>query len=286
MGGMLWNGFRTNLNVVESHVTVWSSEDTRAGTMDLDYHDDRHHLPMPPQQLDNFRLNNGLYVHMTKPMMEWDLQYDGADDTVFDLHLRGLCPPLHIAETGTGDSSLGSIKLGHLDQMMMVTGTVRVAGKEYEVDWPSWRDHSWSPRPEGAGRSGYAVSVSANFDYGAFHDDFTFFVQTTNDWESVNRGAVDHGYITDGDEVLRLKGGEGRYTYNEHWATVHLEYDLEDEKGRTHRFIGEPKGFHHMGTTVLAVVEWRTRDGEVGWGQYDWHGNVYQQRHRDPLLLA
>ena len=157
IGAHLWNAFRTNLGVVESRIMVWSDPDPHAGVMNLEYLDDRHHIPMPPDQLDDFRLNNGLAVKMTVPLMEWDLRYDGAYDTVFDLHLRGLCPPLHISETGTEDAESGTIKLGHLDQMMMITGTVRLLGKDYSVEWPSWRDHSWSPRPEGAGRSGYAV---------------------------------------------------------------------------------------------------------------------------------
>jgi hypothetical protein len=287
IGAHLWNAFRTNLNVVESRVMVWSSDDPHAGVMDLDYLDDQHHIPMPPDQLDNFRLKNGLSVRMTVPLLEWDLRYDGAYDTVFDLHLRGLCPPLHISETGTSDGERGTIRLGHLDQMMMITGTVRLLGRDHEVSWPSWRDHSWSPRPEGAARTGYAVNVSANFDYGAFGEDLVFHVQTTAEWDHMERSVVDHGYIIDRGETLRLKHGEGRYVFDDRWTTVGLEYELEDERGRTHLFVGEPKSFYHMGTGVNAVVQWRTRDGDVGWGQYDWHGNGRQQRaHKPPVAAA
>jgi hypothetical protein len=52
-------------------------------------------------------------------------------------------------------------------------------------------------------------------------------------------------------------------------------------------FTGEPRGFQHMGSaTVLAVVQWHTQDGETGWGQYDWHGNLYQQKKRRPRNLS
>lgn len=282
IGGQMWTGFRTNVGVVASHVWVWSSPDPAAGYLHLDYDDHRTHIPMGPEQLDDFQLPNGLRSKMVKPREEWQIRYEGADDTVFDLHLRGLCPPLHISETATRDGELGTIRYGHLDQMMEVTGTVRVNGRDYAVDWPSWRDHSWSPRPEGAGSSGYAAGVSSNFDYGAFGNDYTFFVVTTNFWDSITKGVVHNGYIVDHGETLRLNSGEGRFVYDRNWATTALEYELEDERGRTHRFRGEPKSFHHSGTTVLAVVRWETPDGEVGWGQYDWHGNLRKMRELRP----
>lgn len=284
MGGHIWNGFRTNLNVVASHIFVWDSANPNASAPDIAYEDSRNHLPMPPHQLTDFKLSNGVSSRMTVPMREWDVRYDGPGDTVFDLHLRGLCPPMHISETGTQDAGLSTIRHGHLDQMMMVTGNVRIHGKDHKVNWPSWRDHSWSPRPEGPSETGYAAAVSSNFDYGAFGEDYAFFAVTTNQWDNIRKGVVHNGYIIDNGEVLRVKTGEGRYTYDENWATTHIEYEMEDERGRTHLFIGEPRSFHHMGsTTVLAVVEWRTPDGTVGWGQYDWHGNLQQQKQRNPL---
>lgn len=283
MGGHIWNGFRTSLDVVASHVFVWSSDNPHAGPKDIDYEDSRNHIPMPPHQLNDFSLPNGVSSRMTVPLREWDVRYDGVNDTVFDLHLRGLSPPLHIAETGTKDAGLSTIRHGHLDQMMMVTGTVRMNGVDHHVNWPSWRDHSWSPRPEGPSGSGYAAAVSSNFDYGAFGEEYAFFVVTTNHWDDITRGIVHNGYLIDHGEVLRLEAGEGRYVYDSHWTTTRLEYELEDERGRTHLFVGEPRGFQHMGSsTVLAVVRWSTRDGETGWGQYDWHGNLYQQKQRNP----
>ena len=282
IGGHLWNAFRTNLDVVESKVMVWSSTDPYAGLIELDYLDDRHHIPMPPNQLDDFRLNNGLSVRMTKPLSEWELRYDGADGTVFDFHLRGMCPPLHVTEIGTVDAEKGTIKLGHLDQMMMVSGTARLNGVDHRFEWPSWRDHSWSPRPEGAGRSGYAANVAANFDYGAFGEDFVFFVQTTSSWDTPSEAVVDHGYIIDNGELLRLKHGEGRFEFNRAWTTTRIDYELEDEKGRTFLFLGEPRSYYNHGTGVNAVVAWRGPDGDLGWGQYDWHGNARKQRNLGP----
>ena len=43
-----------------------------------------------------------------------------------------------------------------------------------------------------------------------------------------------------------------------------------------HGFEGQPKSFYRTGVGTLAVVEWRSRDGDVGWGEYNWHGDVYE----------
>ena len=55
-----------------------------------------------------------------------------------------------------------------------------------------------------------------------------------------------------------------------------LRYELEDQYGRTHSFEGVPRSFYRTGVGTLAVVEWRSRDGDVGWGEYNWHGDVYE----------
>lgn len=282
MGGQIWAGFRTNLDVAASRIWIWSSTNPHAGPAELDYNDERYHLPLPQQQLTNFRLANGLAVRMTKPLMEWKVRYEGVDDTVLDLDVRGLCPPLHISETGTKDAQLGTLRLDHLDQMMAVSGTVRIYGTEYKVNWPSWRDHSWSPRPEGPAGYGYGVTVSSNFDYGAFGDEYAFFVITSNQWHDATRGVVVNGYLIDHGETLRLRQGEGHYDYDEQWTIRHLKYELEDERGRLHSFVGEPLGFDHRGRQVSAVVRWETRDKQTGWGQYIWHGNLEQQRRHQP----
>lgn len=270
-------GFRLNLGVAEFTCYVWSNGNPHAGLLDLDYYDARHHVPIPPSNLDDYRLETGLAVKMTRPLEEWTLRFDGAYDTVFDLNLRGMMPPVHVSETGTDEADRAVIHLGHLDQMMSVTGTVRVRGRDYPVNWPSPRDHSWSPRPEGT--RGYASSHSSNFDYGAFGNDFVFFVQTTTEWTDLTNSFVTNGYIIDHGELLRLKTGRGRYTYEDNgWVTTRLEYELEDERGRTHTFRGEPKSFYNHGVGTLAVVEWRNDDGEVGWGEYNWHGDLYKMQ--------
>jgi hypothetical protein len=278
--------FRTNLDVVNTTCFVFNNPAADAGTLGVLYSDHRHHVPMPRANLDEYQLANGMKVKMTKPMQEWEVRYDGEADTVFDLHYKAMMAPVHVGQSGTDDHGASAIRHGHLDQMMHVTGTVRVRGNDYDVDWPAPRDHSWSPRPESS--SGYGVPMSGNFDYGSFGpsgQSLTFFVQTRNEWSDLRRGRVHNAYIIDHGQLLGVKHGEGRYTYAPNWSTTHLEYELEDERGRTHLFKGEPVSFYPGGVGFLAVVRWESADGEVGWGEYNWHGDIYEmQRLGTPPL--
>lgn len=273
--------FRTNLGVVETTAFVFSNPDPHPGPLGVDYDDNRHHVPMPQANLDNYSLLSGMSVRMLKPLEEWHVRYDGVNDTVFDLHYRALMPPLHISETVTEDGAdAATIRHGHLDQTLAVSGTVRVNGTERRVDWPSQRDHSWSPRPEQFA-SGYGIPMSGNFDSGHFGNDFTFFVQTRNPWDDLEHGHVHNGYLLDHGELLRLKHGVGHYTYEPNgWVITSLRYELEDERGRTHNFTGKPWSFRSGGVGTLAVVEWRNESGDVGWGEYNWHGDFYEMRRR------
>ncbi len=271
-------GFRTNLNVVESTCFVFDNPNPHAGALGVLYSDRRSHVPMPATNLDHYDLVSGLSVRMTRPLEEWEVRYEGIRDTRFDLNYRAMMPPVHVSETRTDSEVQATIRHGHIDQMMHVTGTARVRGVDYEVNWPAPRDHSWSSRPESS--SGYGFPMSGNFDYGSFGEagqDFTFFVQTRNDFEDLRRGVVHNGYILDGGDLLRIVAGEGRYTYEEDaWIITSLTYELEDERGRTHVFDGSPRSFFGSGAGTLAVVEWQTPDGEIGWGEYNWHGDLYE----------
>ena len=270
--------FRTNLSVAETTCFVWNNPDPTAGLLGVLYANTQHHVPMPVTNLDSYDLASGLSVRMTRPLEEWQVRYEGGHDTHFDLHYKAMMPPVHVSETGTASEDQATIHHGHLDQMMHVTGNIRIRGVDYEVNWPAPRDHSWSPRPESS--SGYGFPMSGNFDYGSFGpagQDFTFFVQTRNDWADLRKGSVHNGYLIDSGELTRIKAGEGRYTYApDAWLITSLTYELEDEHGRTHIFEGRPKSFYPSGIGTLAVVEWRNRDGDVGWGEYNWHGDLYE----------
>ena len=280
MRGHMRCAFRTNLDVVEAMTFAFDQPDPLAGEFGVLYQDTKSHVPIPPTNLDRYDLLSGHSVQMTVPLKEWKIRYDGLADTVWDLTAEAMMPPVHVSETATtGDAaSKATIRHGHIDQMMRMRGTVRIRGQNHEVDFAAPRDHSWSPRPESS--SGYGFPMSGNFDYGSFGpagQDFTFFVQTRNDWDDLRRGHVHNAYLIDHGELLRVKAGEGHYTYApDDWYLTHVRYEIEDERGRSHVFEGRPLSFRRAGAGTLAVVEWTTPDGEVGYGEYNWHGDLYE----------
>ncbi|MDX6376880.1 MAG: hypothetical protein QOE98_1183, partial [Gaiellaceae bacterium] len=244
--GHIYNGFRTNLGVVFSQVHVWSRD--ASSVLDFDYWDSQVHLPLPACNLDHFRLDNGLEVKMHEPLQRYSLSYDGFGDTHFRLEYEALMPAVDSRETqvagGRDFSAFHAVdpalaaNIGHIDQTLAVKGEVVIKGRSYEVDFPTNRDHTWSPRPERAHGRGY-------FDEGYFGEDLCFHVQTHN--EQPDRASVTNGYIIDHGELLSLKAGEGRYVMDG-WLTKRLEYELEDERGRTHRFVGEPTATTYLPT--------------------------------------
>lgn len=197
--------FRTNIGVVMSVIQMWNRDS--ASVLDLLYWDQQVHLPMPSGNLDDYRLANGLAVTMHTPLQHYSLSYDGFADTHLRLEYHGLMPAVDSRETQLPagqdfshfhqvDPSMTS-EIGHIDQTLAVTGEVTIRGTTYPVDFPSNRDHSWSPRPERAHGRGY-------FDEGYFgNGELSFHVQTLN--QTAEEAGVTNGYILDHGELLSLK---------------------------------------------------------------------------------
>lgn len=278
MRGHIVQGFRTNLGVVFSIIMIWSKD--CENLIDFDYWDSRMHLPMPRQNLDRYQLDNGLTVINEEPLQRWHLTYEGFKGTTFDLHFEGLMPPVDSHETklpeGRDFAYFHAVKkpladaVGHIDQTHMVNGTLVLRGEEIPISFPSNHDRTWGPRPE----YGHALG---NFDEGYFGTDLMFHVQTIN--SGPTDGLVTNGYIVDKGELHGLKAGVGRYTQDKsNWFLQTLEYELEDDRGKTFRFRGDPVASAHLPSypnqyITAAMTKW-THDGEVGWGEYKWHWEV------------
>jgi len=284
----MYTGFRANLGVVFSQIQVWSHD--AVTLLDFDHWNSMVHLPMPPGNLDHYRLGTGIEVKMEEPLKRWTVRYDGPGETRFELDYRAIMPAVDSRETALPggkdfshfhavDPALAAT-VGHIDLTLAVTGEAHINGRRYEIDFPTNHDHSWSPRPERAHGRGY-------FDEGYFGEELCFHVQTYN--AEPERGVVTNGYILDHGELLGLKAGEGRYEM-EGWLTRRLEYELEDERGRTHRFVGTPTATTYLPTwpnqhNNAGVVRWSS-DGETGWGEFKWHWETsamlaYQREHPD-----
>lgn len=273
MRGFVYSGFRTNLGVVMSSVIIW---DTDRGTiLDTAHYDVRVHLPQPAQDLDDYTLANGLHVRMDDPLRHWTIEYAGAGGMTLELEGSAMMPAVtsHMTRLPDGadfshfhriDPALAALS-GHIDLTLMMHGELVLHGERIPIHFPSNHDHSWSSRPEHDHGCGY-------FDEGYFDDELAFHVQTRN--TELASAPVTNGYLLDHGEVVLLKAGEGRYELDG-WYTKRLVYELEDERGRTHVFTGEPKAAFVLPTwpnqyNIAAVTGW-THEGETGWGEYKWH---------------
>lgn len=281
MRGNAYAVFRTNLGVCRSMIQVCSG--SHRHVLGMDYLRDDYHIRMPSADLDDYRLPNGLRVRMTRPMEEWSVQFDDGRGTRWDLVQTALMPPVSVMEIAVPESGEGyaifqrhdseaPAETGHIDQTMHVRGEVVLHGSVFEVDFPSNRDHSWSPRRE------YGHNVMGNFDEAHFGLERSFLLQTRND--VLESGAVTHGYLREGREVIGLKAGLGRYRFDG-WAITALEYELEDARGHSHRLCGEPvsyaESYHANAYLATGVVRW-SLDGEVGWGDFKWHWDVQRMQ--------
>ncbi len=273
--------FRTNLGVCRSMISVYSQPGTHV--LDLDYLRDDYHMAIPPGDLDDFELTNGLCVKMTRPMEEWTVQFDDGRGTHWDLVQTALMPPVSVTEIAVAGAGEGyavfqrheadaPMVTGHIDQTMHVEGEVVVNGQRHSVDFPSNRDHSWSPRRE------FGHNIMGNFDEAHFGRERSFLLQTRND--VIDRGTVTHGYVREGREVIPFKIGEGRYRAD-NWVIRELDYELEDIRGRTYRLHGEAVSYSETyqanAFTMTGVVRW-TLDGETGWGDFKWHWDVQKMQ--------
>jgi hypothetical protein len=284
--GHIYAAFRTNLGVVASRVVIWSS-DCPLGLVDADYSDVRNHLPIPPQNLDYYSLANGLTVRTVEPLQSYEIEYHGFDGMSLELTATGLMSAVDSGDTklATGEefshfhfvaAHQGDTK-GHIDQTMAMVGTLRLRGEEIAIDYPSNRDHSWSPRPEL--RHGWG-----NFDEGCFGDELIFHVQTKAD-ESLQYGAVTNGYVVRNGQLRGLQAGKGAYEMSG-YITDRLRYELEDETGETYVIEGRPTSMIRQASSffpnqygVHGLTRW-TWDGRTGWGEYKWHAEVSEMQNR------
>ena len=85
MVGHLRSIWRPTLGIVGANVFVYSNRGLDAlGRWPTTCTRDRFAMPMPPHNLDDYRLDNGIAVRQTEAFGRWEVRYDGIDGTVFD----------------------------------------------------------------------------------------------------------------------------------------------------------------------------------------------------------
>ncbi|MDY0046121.1 MAG: hypothetical protein RBS10_01755 [Thauera propionica] len=118
------------------------------------YIDNQQHMPCPKSLLE-FDLPNGLCFKAIEPLMRYRMQYEGIDDTHFDLELNALHEPYDINDPDMDPTAAkrngpawDSSWSGHYEQTYCIKGELVVRGKRYAVDCVDTGDRSWGPRPE------------------------------------------------------------------------------------------------------------------------------------------
>jgi hypothetical protein len=244
---------------------------------DARYIDIQNHLKIP-QRLESFKLANGLAFEAKSPH-EYRIDYVGVHDTEIHLDFTGIHEPYDIhdpkidplAQVDTGaatqHSGFGAGYANHFDLTMKAVGTVKVRGKEYQVNCLATNDHSWGPRAErGMKMMGY---LNAHFD-----EDYV--VQSIWEFDAARpdgqQHKFKHGYAVVNGKLLGGVGGTLRVNHNGIFPDS-LELSVTDTEGTLHALTGTPLAYTnwmpygccHMGHSMLA---WETPNRKGGIGTF------------------
>lgn len=205
---------------------------------------------------------NGFQVTPLEPLTKVLMQYDDpARDTRFEVVCDAVDVPIMRANNR------------HFEQLMHVTGKLRLRGKDYPVDCYAVRDRSWGElRPETN-----APVPPYTWVTGAFGSDFAFNVGSHDDparspdWEGVMKAPeriFNDGWVLINGEQRRIVGSS-KITRREgaRHAPVTHSYEFEDDKGDSYRIDG----------TLVAQMEWggwSNMTCHLGLVKWDWEGRT------------
>jgi hypothetical protein len=262
---------KPNLGVVMSSVTV--VDGFTSAPHEVDYFDCHVHLPMPEGDLDDVRLANGLSIRCTKPVMDYEIRFDGGLGVSFAVTYTGLMPPYDIHDPAMdpladarleGDTVSAHAYAGHWDQSGRVRGTLNRRGTVHQIDCVSSMDHSWGLRHED--QFANFCWLNANFD----NDTSIHCIWVINPEDKNDYAAIVHGYVREGSQVYGLTKGKGRVLRN---GLLHQFMDLqvEDKRGRSHRFTGtaftsNPWSPWPYLFATHTFMRWEL-GGVIGWGE-------------------
>lgn len=262
---------KPNLGAVMSNVSIFDGVSNTPH--EVNYFDCHVHLPMPKGNLDDFELANGLAIRCTKPVMDYEIRFDGGVGVSFEVAYTGLMPPYDIHDPSMdplagvqqdGDSVSAHAYAGHWDQSGRVRGTLDLRGRRVDIDCVASMDHSWGLRDERSLKN--FCWMNANFD-----DDTSIHCIWLVDPKRLDvYPALAHGYLREGERVYGLREGDGTLVRNRY---LHQFFDLRvvDVRGTEHRFTGTPMTANPWVPWPQmylshAFVRW-DRAGTTGWGE-------------------
>tara|TARA_R110000787_G_scaffold4365_11_gene16871 strand:- start:20551 stop:21507 length:957 start_codon:yes stop_codon:yes gene_type:complete len=231
---------KPNLGAVLSSITIFDGISNTPH--EILYSDCHIHLPMPEGNLDDFRLENGLAITCTRPVMDYHIRYDGGQGVNFDVTYTGLMEPYDIHDPAMdplanqaleGDLISNHAYAGHWDQSGRVTGTLSIDGVTHNVNCVASMDHSWGLRDEKQLKNFCWMNVN-------FENDTSIHCIYLVDPKQLDRfPSIVHGYVREGSQVFGLKGGSGKI-HRDGYLHQFFDLEVEDIRGKSHRFTGTP----------------------------------------------
>ncbi len=265
---------RPVLGVMSADVVFYGSLASRRA--ECLYIDCQQHLPAPTR-LSDYQTANGLSVRATRPPRDYRIDYVGYDDTELHVDFRGLMEPFDIhdpehspraaldARARDAGSGFGAAYGGHFDLTGHITGTLRLRGREYEVDCVETMDHSWGPRVE-------IGMPSMGWMHAHFGTDFA--IHWINSWDmdapAGEQHRLAHGYVMDRDRVYGLTDLRMSVIHVDS-TLVGVDVTVTDKRGNRYVLhgsaqIGAPWVCYASLWVYAAMMRWQLSDGRIGYG--------------------
>lgn len=247
--------------------------DNRAETL---YLDTQMALPAPPK-LSEYTTANGLYVKAVNPPRDYRVDYVGYDDTEIHVDFKGLMEPFDIhdpdhspmakatTEEQHAGAGMGSGYGGHFDLTGHYSGTLKIRGREYEVDCVETMDHSWGNRAE--------IDVpTMGWSHAHFGKDFA--IKWINHWDPGKpvdqQQSLAHGYVMEDGQAYGLTDMK-LYTNRIGSVITSVEVHVTDKRGKKFHAVGTAQAggpwiCYASSLVYAAQCRWTLDDGRVGYG--------------------
>ncbi|MCB1667493.1 MAG: hypothetical protein KDI24_03975 [Pseudomonadales bacterium] len=271
--GSVYVVIRDGLGVMSQDVCIYSGlTDNRAEALYIDNHQ---HLPSPEKMTD-ITTPKGLSIKTTSPK-DYRIDYLGFDDTEVHFDFKGLMEPFDIhdpeqspkattnKESQVEGSGFGTGYGGHFDLTGHITGTLKLRGKEYQIDCVETMDHSWGPRPE-------THMPPIGWMHAHFGKNLAFHWIVGCDYQKPvgSQQSLAHGYVMEDGKAYGLTDVKMR-TIRSGVITCTHEVEATDVRGKVWKFygaseVGAPWVCYVSTMLYIALMRWTMDDGRVGYG--------------------
>jgi len=258
LSGQFYPFFQPNQRVCSAGVYLW--DDTGHEPHTVLFGKNFWHLPIPPQDLDDIQLANGMSIRCLEPLSRYALRFrdPDADEVAIDLEFRAILPPNYLEG-------------GHYEHAGRYSGTIRLGNEVIAVDSYGMRDRSWSVRSQfgadihgtGAVRGGYSYATAD--ERNAFHMISMAFV--------ADECIAIHGYYLRDGEFSKLVSGKRTVLARDPATLAPQQVLIEARDALGRELRAEGRCVNRIGLhlnpnlfTWNCLTEWRL-DGAAAWGE-------------------